>query len=384
MNQFETIKKTDSIQNSTNCFFGASKNATSFIQPKLTINQPNDVYEQEADAMADKVMRMEQPDVQLKPLPIAAVQRKCEHCEEEEKKMQRKEMNEKETTADSSLENYVSSLSGGQSLPDEARNFYEPRFGHDFSNVKIHTDTVAAKSAQSINALAYTSGNNIVFNTGQYSPDSNSGKRLLGHELTHVVQQKQNSAIQRLTVTTPSFTKGKCGERRVRWIFGLSNPAPEDGYIVQNVEMYEITGNCTGGLPVQGPPAPVLSFWEAWFVNKGASFEQLHSSFGYTDESRMAAQTGTNGTKAAYGTIKFFPKSVTGDLGKDNTPSSDPASPWGPGRVPLSQSLPSTPTRPGWWGSTPTEGPGSRQAISIWDCCNADPARHVSDVTAQP
>ena len=70
------------------------------------------------------------------------------------------------------------------------RNFYEPRFGYDFNNVKVHTDTVAAKSAQSINALAFTSGNNIVFNNGQYSPDTDSGKRLLGHELTHVVQQR--------------------------------------------------------------------------------------------------------------------------------------------------------------------------------------------------
>ncbi|GAB2835103.1 eCIS core domain-containing protein [Ferruginibacter profundus] len=165
------------------------------VQPKLTINQPNDSYEQEADAMADKVMRMEQPGVQLQPLPIAALQRKCAHCEEEDKKMQRKEMNGGEKTAGSNLESYVGGLnSGGQSLSNEVRNFYEPRFGYDFSNVKIHTDTVAAKSAQSINALAYTSGNNIVFNSGQYSPGTDSGKRLLGHELTHVVQQ--NSSIQ--------------------------------------------------------------------------------------------------------------------------------------------------------------------------------------------
>jgi hypothetical protein len=190
MNQFETINKADSKQNAANSFFGASKNAASFIQPKLTINQPNDVYEQEADAMADKVMRMEQPGVQLKPLPITAVQRKCAHCEEEEKQAQRKEINNGETTANSSLESYVGGLSGsGQSLPGEVRNFYEPRFGYDFSKVKIHTDTVAAKSAQSINALAYTSGNNIVFNAGQYAPGTDSGKRLMGHELTHVVQQ---------------------------------------------------------------------------------------------------------------------------------------------------------------------------------------------------
>ncbi len=172
----------------------AAKNKSFFspaiVQPKLTINQPNDPYEQEADYMADKVMRMEQPGIQLKRLDISAIQRKCDHCEEEEKNMQRKEMDRGETTADGALENYVGNLnSSGQSLPNEVRSFYEPRFGYDFSNVKVHTGSVAAKSAQSINALAYTSGNNIVFNSGQYSADTDSGKRLLAHELTHVVQQ---------------------------------------------------------------------------------------------------------------------------------------------------------------------------------------------------
>ncbi len=171
-----------------------------FIQPKLTINQPNDVYEQEADAMADKVMRMEQPGVQLKPLPIiTSVQKKCEHCDKE-KEMQRKEISGEEKTADSNLENYVGGLnSGGQALPNEVRNFYEPRFGYDFGNVKLHTGTVAAKSAQSINALAYTSGNNIVFNDGQYSPNTESGKKLLSHELTHVVQQTNSIQPYRKT-----------------------------------------------------------------------------------------------------------------------------------------------------------------------------------------
>ncbi len=160
------------------------------VQPKLTINNPNDAYEKEADAMADKVMRMEQPFIQAKPIPITQLQRKCTHCEEEEKQAQRKEINNEQTTAGNNLENYIGALNGGgQPLPNEVRNFYEPRFGYNFSNVKVHTDSVAAKSAQSINALAYTTGNNIVFNSGQYDYNNDNGKKLLGHELTHVVQQ---------------------------------------------------------------------------------------------------------------------------------------------------------------------------------------------------
>ena len=184
-----------------NCVSAFSPYSKFELQPKLTINQPNDAYEQEADSVADKVMRMTSSDIQTKPLSISGIQRKCAHCEAEEKNMQRKTFNNATETTDNDFENYVGNLSsGGQSLPDNVLSFYEPRFGYNFSNVKVHTDSVAAKSAQSINALAYTSGNNIVFNQGQYSPNSDNGKRLLAHELTHVVQQSsdiQTKKIQR-------------------------------------------------------------------------------------------------------------------------------------------------------------------------------------------
>jgi hypothetical protein len=181
-------------------FFRKKNPAPFFIQPKLTINQPNDPYEQEADAMADRVMRM--TDHENMPQPffrpnISSIQRMCADCGEEEKMMQRKEVNGKETATNNELESYVDRLnSGGQALPDEVCDFYEPRFGYDFSQVKVHTDHVAAKSAQSINALAYTSGNNIVFNKGQYSTGSDAGKKLLGHELTHVVQQGGGTVLK--------------------------------------------------------------------------------------------------------------------------------------------------------------------------------------------
>ncbi|MEO6232013.1 MAG: DUF4157 domain-containing protein [Ferruginibacter sp.] len=160
-----------------------------FFQPKLIINKAKDTYEQQADAMADKVMRMEQPHSQQGNLSATILQRKCAACEQEE--LQRKETNNNQTSATNNVESYVGNLSGeGQSLPGDVRNFYEPRFRYDFSNVKIHTNTDAAKSAQSVNALAYTSGNHIVFNDGGFSPDTDNGKKLLGHELTHVIQQR--------------------------------------------------------------------------------------------------------------------------------------------------------------------------------------------------
>ena len=198
-----------------------------FFQAKLTVNQPNDVYEQEADAVAEHVMRLPDPSATTSFLPfnkvsVSSLQRKCASCEEE--KVQRKETEEDEQPvqlkriselafqrkcADCEEEekaqrkesgnaggggvapNLVSEvISGnGKTLEKGIREFMESRMGQDFSDVQIHADSKAAASAQSINALAYTSGKHIVFNSGRYQPGTDSGKRLLAHELVHVGQQ---------------------------------------------------------------------------------------------------------------------------------------------------------------------------------------------------
>jgi hypothetical protein len=173
------------------------RNGTFFnglIQPKLTINQPNDVYEQEADAVADSVMRMADKTsdplfFQPVPVSISSIQRKCAACEEEDKvRMKSDALASGATTAPSSVDNAISS--GGQPLDKSTKNFMESRMGYDFSNVKIHNDSSAHRSSKEINALAFTHGNHIVFGSGQYQPNTNSGKKLLAHELAHVVQQK--------------------------------------------------------------------------------------------------------------------------------------------------------------------------------------------------
>ena len=165
-----------------------------FFQPKLSINQPNDIYEQEADAVADKVMRMSDNE-SISPgffrPGISSIRRKCEHCEEEEK-LQRKEPFPDEMNVSAQAENYINSLDGkGRSLSNNEKNFFEPRFGYDFSNVKIHMGTEANESANGLNALAYTHNNNIVFGRNQYYLNTDAGKRLMAHELTHVVQNKR-------------------------------------------------------------------------------------------------------------------------------------------------------------------------------------------------
>jgi peptidoglycan hydrolase-like protein with peptidoglycan-binding domain len=91
--------------------------------------------------------------------------------------------------------------SSGQPLDAETRAFMEPRFGHDFSGVRIHTDAQAGESARTVNALAYTVGRDVVFGAGQLAPGTTAGNRLLAHELAHVVQQGNRSRLQtKLTI----------------------------------------------------------------------------------------------------------------------------------------------------------------------------------------
>ncbi|MBC8028990.1 MAG: DUF4157 domain-containing protein [Pyrinomonadaceae bacterium] len=122
----------------------------------------------------------------------AGIAGKCDGCDKKKLTLQRSTQNSETGNATSgSVPPIVQEAlnSPGQPLDAETRAFMEPRFGHDFSRVRVHTDARAAESARQVNALAYTLGNNIALAGGQYSPATLAGKRLLAHELTHVVQQ---------------------------------------------------------------------------------------------------------------------------------------------------------------------------------------------------
>lgn len=95
--------------------------------------------------------------------------------------------------------------SPGQPLAPAIRAFMEPRFGHDFSRVRVHTDGRAAESARAVGAMGYTVGRDIVFEVGQYAPGTEAGRRLLAHELAHVVQQRQGGHVwpRALAVSSP-------------------------------------------------------------------------------------------------------------------------------------------------------------------------------------
>ncbi len=209
------------------------------MQTKLAINTPGDAFEQEADRVAERVMRMKDSDAALpshSSQTIGALQRKCScggegECaacaEKKEGELQRSVAATAPTTSRSNVEappavNQVLS-SPGQSLDRTTRDFMESRFGHDFGGVRVHADSRAAESARAVSALAYTVGKNIVFNRGEYSPGTQGGRRLLAHELTHVVQQGAGGlAIQR--EDTPFDVEGTAAE-----IETLVFSAAEDG-----------------------------------------------------------------------------------------------------------------------------------------------------------
>ena len=204
------------------------------LQTKLTIGKPGDKYEQEADKVSEQVMNMPEPlqrqqqreeqlqtqpsiqrqetgeeekELQAKPLANAItplVQRQAmpedkeaqmkpsiqrQETGEEEKELQAKSEHSPLNTE--GLEQQIGHSKGtGSPLSDEARSFMEPRFGTNFSDVKVHTDSSSVQMNQDIQAQAFTHGQDIYFNSGKYSPHTNEGKALLAHELTHVVQQR--------------------------------------------------------------------------------------------------------------------------------------------------------------------------------------------------
>ncbi|BCH26324.1 eCIS core domain-containing protein [Mesorhizobium sp. L-8-3] len=176
------------------------------ILRKAVLGPVDDPLEREADQVADAVVG-DHAVGGFGQAPAGSAQRKCAECEEEEG-IQRKcaacEAEEKiERKPTEAAARAVSQ--GGEPLSPEARAYFEPRFGRDFSGVRIHTGGRAAAAAGAIDARAYTLGSDIAFASGEFDPQRDAGRRLLAHELTHVVQQQRGAApALRRTVTATS------------------------------------------------------------------------------------------------------------------------------------------------------------------------------------
>jgi hypothetical protein len=141
----------------------------------------------------------------------------CKNCKQDQGVLQRSSNNSKGSTEVPSIVHDVLN-SSGQRLDERTRSDYESVFGRDLSGVQVHTDSQAAESARSVNALAYTVGRHIVFGAGQFAPASTGGRHLLAHELVHTLQQGQagSSSSQNLTIGDP----GTAAEREADHIAG--------------------------------------------------------------------------------------------------------------------------------------------------------------------
>ena len=128
------------------------------VSPNPEINPVEDAHEREADRVAEQVVRMPEPYARQAPLPSATAR---DHAS-----------------------------ASGQPLDADTRAFMELRFGHDFRSVRVHADAEAREAARSVNARAFAKGSDLFFDAGQYRPRTHSGRKLLAHELSHVVQQK--------------------------------------------------------------------------------------------------------------------------------------------------------------------------------------------------
>ena len=145
------------------------------LQRKLQINEPGDIYEQEADRIADEMLASSsaaQTGKGATPLQIQCVSGGVAPSNE---------------VADGTVDDALAVP--GRPLESRVRQEMEHHFGYDFSHVQVHSDRKASESARTLGARAYTVGQHIVFSAGEYQPTSTSGRRLLAHELTHVLQQ---------------------------------------------------------------------------------------------------------------------------------------------------------------------------------------------------
>ncbi len=154
------------------------------IQAKLNISNPGDASELEADRIAENIIS--EPNNKIN------------------NKIQTKSNSSSGTNVSGKLASEINNLSGGQNLSETDQNFFGSKLGTDFSNIKIHNDNNAHQMTNSLNAKAFTYGNHIVFNKGEYQPETNEGKKLMAHELVHTVQQG-NKKIYRKDKKTEKY-----------------------------------------------------------------------------------------------------------------------------------------------------------------------------------
>src|SRR5215207_6153761 len=179
------------------CLRCAEETEHKMLQARLRVGTPGDRYEQEADRVAEQVMRT--PD--YRPATGEAPTALASSLTIKRGLVGRKSTSGGAVDGASSTDVVPG---GGRPLPPSERAFFESRFGRDFGGVRVHADGRAAELARSLNARAYTAGRDIVFGEGQYSSATTEGRKLLAHELAHVIQQSAGGGRELIQRQGPS------------------------------------------------------------------------------------------------------------------------------------------------------------------------------------
>lgn len=195
--------------------------------------------------------------------------------------------------------------SPGQPLDAATRASMEPRFGHDLSQVRVHTDARAAKSADEVNALAYTVGSDVVFGARQYAPGTSEGRRLMAHELTHVVQQSQKGRfVQRQSATiTQGDPQEKEAEQKADKIQRTFVPVPDDQTSNMNADIEHIRALLKGADLSKKSKVIILEIIEKWY-NKDLQARDMGSrGTEYLDQFLVLLKTQTVTREHWYGVL---------------------------------------------------------------------------------
>ena len=307
------------------------------IQTKLTVNEPGDQYEQEADQVAEQVMRMPETEnspgaavsQQAQPIPIQRFLSKHNELhrqpedeegeqteeeqpgDEEEETLQAKEAPGETPTITPEVQTRIDSIRGaGQPLPESTRTFMESRFGHDFSQVRVHTDAGAAETARAVSARAFTLGHDIVFGSGAYTPSTSEGKRLLAHELTHVVQQGGRTealGVARSRVGKSEDPSGQVRNRVARVVQSQSLPMHQVSCMMlqRQVDAAEVK-EAIASIQVEQLTEKklILHPWKIFeqvpknTAQKSASYRRVQKALNQLRKARDAVQSATRSHKA--------------------------------------------------------------------------------------
>jgi len=222
----------------------------------LPIHPADDAYEREADRVADAVMRGGSAPTRTTAPALPAISRlqrcscggshagggMCPECAKMQEEMQRSASGAAGAGVAPPVVHDVL-RSSGEPLDAGVRAYFEPRFGRGFGDVRVHTDGRAAESARAVDAVAYTVGSNLVFGAGAYRPDSAQGRRLIAHELTHVVQQGGGG---------PGAVQRTCASVRTIDVFGVNLPGSSRSLFDDEAQANKVLEQCCMKVRIAG------------------------------------------------------------------------------------------------------------------------------------